>query len=422
MSTVLDKLESVLTPFALKLNENRYLNAIKDGLIGAMAFIIVGSIFLLLANLPINGYPEFMASIFGQDWQSFFTVPYDMTMNIMTVYIIIGIGRSLSVHYQLDGLTGILGSVAAFLILTPIVDASGSKAIPLANLSSSGLFLGMISAIIAVEIYRLVVKRGWVITMPSSVPANVTASFASLIPILFIMVIFGVIRVLIAMTDYGTAQNFIFDILQQPLTSLGATLPAMIIGILFETVLWSIGIHGSSLHRSVMEPIWHTLTAGNLAAIEAGLEPTNIINFQFYSNYIKLGGVGATFGLLICCLFFAKSEQLKSIGKLSLAPSLFNINEPIMFGLPIVLNPILIIPFILTPTVITVLTYFVTNIGLLPAANGLNIPWTTPPVIAGFLIGGWRGAVWQVICIVMSVGIYYPFFRIHDNNLVKEEA
>lgn len=422
MDSILSKLENLLTPLAMKINQNRYLGAVKDGLIGAMSFIILGSMFLLVANLPIDGYPELMASILGENWQSYFTGPYEMTMNIMTLYIILPMARSLSNYYKLNTLGGTLGSLAGFLILTPsVIDVDGNAGIAISNLGAAGLFLGMITVILSVEIYRFVVERGWVIKMPDAVPQNVTASFSALIPTFFIMLIFGLMRIGFTFTQFNTAQSFIFNILQQPLTSLGGTLPAMIFGILFETILWSLGIHGSSLHRSVMEPIWFTLTAENLQDFQAGSVPQNIINYQFYSNYVKVGGVGATFGLMVCCLFFAKSKQLKSIGGLSAAPAFFNINEPITFGVPIVLNPIMIVPFVLTPTILAILTYAVTVIGILPPANGTNIPFTTPPIVAGFLVSGWRGAVWQVVEILISIGIYYPFFRIQDNTLYENE-
>jgi len=134
--------------------------------------------------------------------------------------------------------------------------------------------------------------------------------------------------------------------------------------------LFSFGLHGPNILGAIMNPIWLSLTAGNADAYAAGTELPNIVNAQFYANFIKLGGAGSTIGLALLCLFVAKSTQFKTLGKLAFGPAIFNINEPLIFGMPIVLNPILMIPFILTPVILAILTYFVMSIGLVPLTNG----------------------------------------------------
>ncbi|WP_208560566.1 PTS sugar transporter subunit IIC [Marinilactibacillus kalidii] len=423
MENALDKLSDVLSPLAFKLDANRYLSAVKAGFFGAMSLLIIGSIFLLFANLPIEGYDGFMSSILGAEWKSYFEVPYDMTMEIMTPFVMIGMAKSLANYYKVDDIGAILVSLVAFFILTPtITGADEVRGIPMLNLSASGLFVGMISAIIATEIYRMVIQKGWVIKLPDAVPSNVARSFSALIPAFFVIVLFNFIRIGFSLISYETAHAFIFQILQMPLLALSRTLPTTFIIFIFEGLLWSFGIHGSNIVGAVMNPIWLNLTAENLAAFKIGAELPNIINAQFYNNFIKLGGAGATLGLAFCIVLFAKSQQYKTLGKLALVPGLFNINEPLIFGLPIVLNPIMMIPFLLMPLVMSALTYFVMSAGFVPYANGANIPWTTPPIISGFLLSGWRGGVWQMIQIVLSAGIYYPFFRIVDQKAYKLET
>jgi len=422
MDKFLDTLQEKLGPIAYKLNENRYLSAIKSGFFGAMSLLIIGSIFLLFANLPIPGYADMMAGIFGANWTQFFMVPYNMTMNIMTLFVMIGISQDLSKHYDLDDLAGIIYGIVGFLILTPtILSTENASGIPMGNLSASGLFLGMMSAIFAVEIMRWVLARGWKLSMPDSVPSNVAKSFDALIPGLFIILIFNILRMVFALTPYETAQSFIFEIIQAPLTSLGATLPATVLVLILETLLFSFGLHGPNILGAVMQQIWLTMTAENADAYAAGAELPNIVNYQFYANFIKIGGAGSTLGLALLCLFVARSSQFKTLGKLAIGPGLFNINEPLIFGMPIVLNPILMIPFILTPVILAILTYIVMSIGLVPLTNGVNIPWTTPPVFSGFLISGWRGAVWQIIETVISAAVFYPFFKIEDNKAYNVE-
>jgi PTS system cellobiose-specific IIC component len=313
-------------------------------------------------------------------------------------------------------------AVVAFLLLTPMLELKdGGVGIPAGNLSASGLFLGMLTAVLAVEIVRFVDKKGWKIKMPDSVPENVSRSFSALIPGLIVIVVFDLIRIAFSFTNFATAQELIFHYLQVPLTSLGSTLPAMSVVTLFEGVLWFFGIHGSNVVGGIMQPIWLALTADNATAFEAGKALPHIINYQFYSNFMKIGGFGSTFGLAILLLFTAKSSQYKALGKLAIAPGFFGINEPIIFGLPIVLNPIMMIPFILTPLVMAFVAYFAMASGMVPFTNGTNIPWTTPPVIAGFLVSGWKGAVLNIVQIVISAAIYYPFFKSVDRMAFKKE-
>lgn len=422
MQKFIELLEDKMAPIAFKLDSNRYITAIKDGFFGVMSLLIIGSVFLLLANLPITGYPEFMASILGKNWATYFTAPFDVTMSIMTLYVVIAMARSLGKTYKLDTIACITSAVVAFLLLTPTMEfKEGGFGIPVSNLGASGLFLGMIVAILSVEIVRFVDKKGWKITMPESVPANVARSFSALIPGLIVIIVFDLLRIAFSFTHFDTVQAFIFHYLQVPLTSLGSTLPATLIVTVFEAVLWSFGIHGSNVVGGIMQPIWLALTADNAAAFAAGKALPHIVNYQFYSNFMKIGGFGSTFGLALLLLFTAKSSQYKALGKLAIAPGFFGINEPIIFGLPIVLNPIMMIPFIIVPLVMAVIAYFAMSTGMVPYTNGTNIPWTTPPVIAGFLVSGWRGAVLNIVQIAISAAIYYPFFKSVDRLAYKKE-
>ncbi|GED50210.1 MAG: PTS cellobiose transporter subunit IIC [Carnobacterium sp.] len=422
MDKFLDVLQEKMGPIAYKLDSNRYLSAIKTGFFGAMPILIIGSVFLLFANLPIPGYADFMASIMGENWTTYFMVPYDMTMNIMTIFVVFGIAKDLAHHYKVDDLAAVVIAVVAFFILTPtIADTGGANGIPTSNLGASGLFVGMITAILAVEISRWVEQRGWTIKMPDSVPSNVARSFTALIPAFFVIVIFDLIRIGFSFTAYDTAQAFIFQILQTPLTALGSSLPATIVVLLFEGLLWSFGIHGSNIVGAVMQPIWLSLTADNAAAFSAHEALPHIVNYQFYSNFIKVGGAGGTLGLAILCVFVAKSAQFKTLGKLAIAPGIFNINEPLIFGIPIVLNPVMMIPFIITPVVLAIVAYFAMATGLVDFTNGTNLPWTTPPIVSGFLLNGWRGALLQVVQIALSMAIYFPFFKLEDNKAYQLE-
>lgn len=412
----MDTLQRVLMPVAERLDRNRYLTAIKNGFFGAMPLLIIGSIFLLFTQIPVQPYLDFMKSVLGESWMSYFLKVNSMAMDVMTLYVVMGISKNLANHYNIDEISGQAAALFAFLILTPVSNIEGTNYLPVGNFGAAGLFVGMITAVLAVEVFRVIKERGWTIKMPASVPGNVARSFEALIPALFVAIVFNFIRIGFELTSYGTAHNFIFTILQQPLLKLGNTLPATLVIILLESLFWSFGIHGSNIVGSVMTPIWTALTVENATAIAAGLEPTNIITGQFYANFVKMGGTSGTIGLALAMLFLSKSQQYKALGKLSIGPALFNINEPLVFGTPIVLNPIMLIPFIITPLVLTTVTYLAMSTGIVPITNGVNLPWTMPPIISGLIVSGVPGAILQVILVAISFGIYFVFFKIEDNR------
>lgn len=422
MDQFMDKIGDAIAPIATKMTSNRYLSAIKEGFFGSTPILIAGSIFLLFTSLPFTGYSEFMAGIFGEGWMDFFYLPYQASFNLMSIYVVVGMGRSLAAYYKVDTKLAIALSFVGIFVLTPLLYAEdGSKGMPLDNFAAKGLFVCMIATAISIEIYRFCVQKGITIKMPDSVPKNVSNAFAAVIPAFAIILLFDVLRTVFAMTDYGSAQSFIFTILQQPLQSLGGTLPATVIALLVEAVIWCFGIHGSSIVSSVMNPIWYALSAENLAAVEAGVAMPNVVNYQFISFFVKIGGVGATLSLTLLCLFASKSNQYKALGKLGIGSSIFNINEPIVFGFPIVLNPMMMIPFVLANLTVGVVTYLAIWSGLVPYINGVNLPYTIPVIISGFMLCGWRGAILQVVLLILTGLIYYPFFKAQDKQAYAQE-
>ena len=192
MNSFFDKMGEKLMPFASKVSANRYLNAIKEGFFGVMPVIIVGSLFLLFTSIPINGYSELMTGLLGENWSQIFMVPYRMSYGIMSIYVVVGIARSLAHFYKVDTRESIVVSFIAIFMLTPVlVTEDGLKGLPLDNFSASGLFLAIITTCLAVEIFRFVVQKGWTIKLPDSVPQNVAKPFEALIPVAIIFIIFN---------------------------------------------------------------------------------------------------------------------------------------------------------------------------------------------------------------------------------------
>ncbi len=412
-------------PLAEKIGKNKYLIAIRDGFLLSMPLLIVGSFFLLIANFPIPGWTNFWARFFGENWDAYFAKPTDATFSIMAMLAVVGIGYSFSEQMKVDRLFGAAVSLVCWFLIMPykiMVNDTAVSGIPLGWVGSKGIFVGIIVAFLSVHIYAWVNKKGWIIKMPDGVPPTVAKSFSALIPAGISVLVFFVINIIFAMTPYDNAFNFIFTILQTPLLKLGNTLPAMVIAYIFLHLFWFFGVNGGSVVGAVFNPILQTLSAENLAALQAGQPLPNIISQQFQDLFATFGGCGSTLSLLIAMLFFCRSKRIKELGKLAFIPGLFGINEPIVFGLPILLNPMILIPFMLVPTINIVISYFCMSVGLVPLCSGVAIPWTMPVILSGFLATGWRGAVLQLFLLALGVFIYMPFIKMMDKQYMEDET
>ena len=402
-----------------KIANQRHLRAIRDGIIATLPLIIVGSFFLIVANppLPANwGISQFLTSNAAT-----ILLPFRMTMYIMSLYATFGIGASLAKSYDLDAVSGgILATIAFLLTMVPVnipaeaLEAAGTSGfvLPMANLGGGGMFVGIITAIIAVEVYRFTDKSKFKITMPDQVPPAVARSFEALTPTLIVILGMATITYYIGF-DWHTAVAKVVS----PLVSAADSLPSVLILIFLITFFWVFGIHGMSIVGSLARPVWLQLLDGNTAAQAAGEQLPHIAAEPFFQWFIWIGGAGATLGLAILLAFATKSEYASKLGKAVITPSLFNINEPVIFGVPIVLNPILMIPFIFTPMILATIAWFATAAGFVNPVI-VTAPWTLPGPIGAYLAtgGDWRAAVLNVILIVISVICYYPFVKIYDNK------
>ncbi|MDN6013242.1 MAG: PTS transporter subunit EIIC, partial [Lactococcus sp.] len=211
-----------------------------------------------------------------------------------------------------------------------------------------------------------------------------------------------------------------------PLQGVTSTLPGVIIMGLLIPLFWFLGIHGSTIVSGIMSPLLTANSLDNQDIINSGKALTlanggKVVTMQFLDQFMTVTGAGMTIGLVIFMVTLAKSSQYKELGKLSIVPSIFNINEPVIFATPIVMNPIMFIPFVLAPVASGLLTYFAIYIGLVPMFKGVLVPWTTPPIVSGFLANGWEAAVLQAVCLIMTFFIYLPFARKMDQITVTQE-
>ncbi len=427
MEKFMNWMETHMMPIAGKLGNNRYLKAISSGFIAVMAATIVGSIFTLIGNLPITAWTTWLAET---GLSSILALPGQCTTDLIAVYAVFFIAYSLAKSFDVDGAGAGLSCLVSFFIVTgrtayfatAAEDATAVSALATTYLGAKGLFTAMIIALIGARVYVAVVKKGWVITLPESVPPNVANSFSSLIPAAFVIVIFLLVAMLCSFTPYGDLHTMIFTVIQSNLMRfIGNNIWSFLFFNLMTNILWFFGLHGGNIVGSITNPVYTPLSLENLAAFQAGEKTMPYIITGAFTKSFTFGGVGTMFGLAILMCFFAKSKQYKMLGKLSLPTTFFFINEPLLFGIPVVLNPMFFLPLMFITPILGSLTYFVMKIGLVPIPHGLQIPWTTPPVINGFLQGGIGLAVWELLMILASIALWYPFFKMGDKKALEEE-
>ena len=415
-------LENKIAPFAARLGAVKQLVAIRDGISYVMPLIIIGSVALILNSLPIEAH--WYTSLMGDaGWGDRLNLLVDGTFGLIGLLSAFTIAFALANQYKVDGISAGVLSVSAYLISTPhVFDKDGVAGVNLGLLGSKGLFVAIVIGIISTEIFRFFIKRDIVIKMPDGVPPAVGKSFAALIPGFVIVLLFGAISWILSALDIGTLHDLIQFILGRPLSALGGTVIGALLYEILICVFWLCGIHGANIMGGIMNPIWMQKMDENRIAFQAGHDLPNVFTQPFFDIFVHMGGAGTVLTLAICLFFFSKSKQNKSIGRLGFVPALFNISEPLMFGVPIVLNPLMFVPFILTPVVSTLLTYFAMTFGWVAKTNGVSVPWTMPPIISGYLAtSSVSGAVMQIVNIAVGVLIYYPFFKILDNQARKGE-
>ncbi|GGA42324.1 permease IIC component [Kroppenstedtia guangzhouensis] len=401
-----------------RLSEQRHLRAIRDGVISALPFIIVGSFFLIVAFPPLP--EDSLISQWAAKHANEILIPYRLTMFIMSLYIAFGVGYNLAKSYDLDPLSGAQTAVAALLLtITPQMIEDLGFVLPMNNLGGHGLFVAMLVSILSVEVLRLCKGSKITIKMPEQVPASVSRSFEALIPVALVVLLMSLITV-----GFEIDLHQVVDKAVSPLVTAGDSIFGVWIPVFLITFFWSFGIHGVSVVGTVARPVWEVYLFNNADAVASGSSHIpHIAPETLYQWFIWIGGSGATLGLVLAMLLFSKSKYSKTLSRACLVPGIFNINEPVIFGVPIVLNPIMIVPFVITPLITATLSYFATAAGLVTPTY-IQPPWTLPAPIGAYLAtgGDWRAIVLVLLNIAISFFIYLPFFKIYDRNMAEMET
>lgn len=425
-SKFLERLEKVLLPIGSKLGNQKHLQSISVGMMMTLALIVVGSLFLIVANPPINlelVNPN-TSNIFLQfmiGWKKFavanydiITKPFNFTMGVVGLMTAFTIAYSLANEYKLNNLTsGLISMVTFLMVAAPIEDGK----IGMQYLGADGLFIAIIISLVSVEISMLVERLGWKFKS-EHIPPAVLSFMNALIPLLLNIVIIYGVSVIILVNTGKSIPELIMAILTPALT-IGNNIWGYLAILLFGNILWLFGINGTSVIFPIVFAIGISNTGINAELVRQGKQPEMLMNLQMFRVAI-LGGAGNTLGFILLMLK-SKSEQLKTLGKLAFIPGICGINEPVIFGTPIIFNPILGIPFLVTPIVTVSLTYIAQKL------NFISMGYIVDPSFAPFFIQGYlssldfRNLIFYFLLVIVSLIIYFPFFKVYEKNLIKQE-
>lgn len=401
-------MEQHLAPVMAKMAANRYFSAIRDALVATMGLTVFGSLCLLVATFPFPqayvdwraAHPEIIDTI---------RVPFSLTVSIISIYVAFGIGYNLSKSYKMDPHIGGISALFTFLVM--------AKGLEGGSLGAAGMFTAIIAGILSTEISRLCIEKNIVIKLPEQVPPNIAGGFTALIP----NVLTGILVVVVVYILGFDINAILTNVLTPIVTAGGDSVITALIYVIGATLFWFGGLHPSIL-ATILTPAWTIMAEENMLAMSAGTAIPHIFVRPFYFAFIFIGGQCGTL-MLNLLMFRSKSKTHRDLAKLALPAGLFNINEPMLFGLPIVLNPVLIIPALIGQVICVFTTWGAFATGLVPGMGNPNAAlWNLPAAVAAFVAtNSWQAVVLVIINMVIQGLIYIPFYKIAEKNMVDQE-
>ncbi|HGR6263726.1 TPA: PTS sugar transporter subunit IIC [Streptococcus pneumoniae] len=403
-------LQEKLLPVAARLGNNKALVSIRDGITLTIPLLLIGSLLMVIASFPIPGWEKYLGDIGVADylWKG-----VDSSFGLLGLVASFGIAYFMARQYKVDGIPVGIVSLSSFITVTPFITGEAGAGMPTAFMASKGLFVAMILGLINGYIYQWFINHNIQIKMPDGVPPAVSKSFSAIIP--------GAVTIVGWLIVYATLDKLSLPNLHEiaqgalggPLGLLGNNVIGLLILIFLNSSFWFVGLHGGNVVNAVMKPLWLANLDANKVAYQTGETLPNIFTSVFMDNFVFIGGGGATIGLVLALGYLAHkkkaSKQLKTLAPITVIPGLFNINEPAMFGVPIVLNILLLVPFILAPMFNLLVAWGAMASGLVPLTY-TDPSWTMPPVISGLLAtGSISGSLLQIVLIVLDVLLYLPF-------------
>ena len=411
-----DRLLDVSAKFA----QNKFIAIIMQGFMVLLPITIVGSIASLMTGITADWWVAFLANT---GMAQVLSAIYQFTVGILALYITFGVASAFCRVYGLpeSSVTAVLVSIGCFLVVTPFTPQDYANGIvgslPFAWLGSSGMFMAIIMGFLVGSIFLLCKTKHLEIKLPASVPPMVSQQFTALIPSILAIFAAGAINRIFAFTSYGDVQSAIYAVVAMPLRSVGANIWGQwILGIVM-TLFWFFGIHGGMTVGPFFQLLFTPLAMENLAATQAQQPLPNLVT----GTTLNIGT--GSLVVVLTILLIAKSETLRSIAKLAIIPSFFGVDEPAYFGLPMIMNPIFFIPWVLIiNTVVGFGTYGLQLAGLLPYASGAAVGFNVPFFVINLVSFGWRGVIWGFVLMAIGIAIYIPFVKAYDSQLLKEEA
>ena len=407
--------QGFLLNFVSKIENQKHLQSVKDGMVSILPIIIVGS-FCILPNAVVSLFPDLAFTQWLSEYMNFFTYPSAFTNGLLSVYSAFFIADSLANKYGISSkLVGINSVIVHVIVSAAVLDGQ----MTVAYLGAEGLFTSILSAFFVVEVTRVLYKYNIFFKLPESVPPMVADSFKALVPMSITLGLSGFLTMWLQTSHETTFPQVLMDFMAPAVKSMD-TLPAMLIIVFLTQILWFFGLHGAAITSAVWAPFAISYGGANIANLASGAEVTHFFTFGFYYAMLQVTGSGLTLGLVIL-MMRSKSKSLKAMGKVSIVPSIFGINEPVIFGCPIILNPFLFVPFVFGPLVVTAFTYFSMSSGIvgMPIANP---PSFLPPGIGAFIMTlDWKSVVVVFISLTFMTLFYYPFFKAMEQHELKKE-
>jgi PTS system cellobiose-specific IIC component len=385
------------------------MSAVRAGMVSVVPLTIIGGLFLVVAHLPVRGWEEWAAPALP-----YLQVPVTATFGLLAVFVCFAIGYDLGKRLKQEAMVSASMSTLVFLLIQLKLD---EEAFAMEGLGSAGLFTAIVIALITVRVQKLFTDANLVIKLPAEVPPVVYESFLSLVPMIALVCGFWLIRFVL-----GVDINALIQRGFEPLVFALNTLPGILVYAFLVTLLWSVGINGDNAMDAIVAPIFLKYLAANVAAFSAGEPLPYVTALGFFTTFVNVGGTGATIALALIMLN-SREPGYRKVSRLSMPTQVFQINEPIFFGFPIVLNPVFMMPYILNALILTAGTYLLMTWNIIQKPF-VNVPWTTPPIIGHYLVSGgdWKAAVWGVISIAIAMCVYYPFAKAAERQRLKEEA
>jgi len=378
-------------------------------MVSVVPLTIIGGMFMVLSFLPIKGWEQRV-----EKYLPLLQIPVTATFGLLGVFVALAIGYDLGKRLKQEAI--ISASMSALLFLLIQLQLK-DQTLTMDGLGSKGLFSAILVSIITVRVQKFFNDKRLVIQLPSSVPSVVYESFLSLTPMFFLVLLFWFIRF-----GLGLDINEGLKVAFAPLVSALNTLPGILTYAFLVTLLWSMGINGDNTLDAIVAPIFLQFLAENVDATTKGLPLPYITANGFFTTFVNVGGTGATLALALV-LLNSKEPGFRRVSRISLPTQIFQINEPIFFGLPIVMNPVFMVPYILNALILTASSYLLMEWNVIHRPF-VNVPWTTPPIIGHYLMSGgdWKAAVWGVISILIAMAVYYPFAKFAERQRLKAAA